>query len=88
MSIEIDLSGRVALVTGGSRGLGEEIAEGLAEAGASLMLVARRPQWLEPAVERFRARGFSCEGGECDVADPAVRGGEGCHPEADEKGAS
>jgi gluconate 5-dehydrogenase len=67
-----DLSGQAALVTGGSRGLGEEIAEGLAEAGASLMLVARRPQWLEPAVERFRARGFSCEGVECDVADPAA----------------
>ena len=37
-----DLSGRVAIVTGGSRGLGKEMAEGLAEAGASLMLCARR----------------------------------------------
>jgi NAD(P)-dependent dehydrogenase (short-subunit alcohol dehydrogenase family) len=35
-------AGRVAIVTGGSRGLGEEMAEGLAEAGASLMLCARR----------------------------------------------
>jgi gluconate 5-dehydrogenase len=67
-----DLSGRVALVTGGSRGLGEEMAEGLAEAGASLMLLARRPQWLDPAVERFRARGFRCDGAICDVADPAA----------------
>jgi len=39
-----DLSGKVALVTGGSRGLGREMAEGLAEAGASLMLLARREQ--------------------------------------------
>ena len=37
----------MALVTGGSRGLGEEMAEGLAEAGASLMLLARREQWLD-----------------------------------------
>jgi NAD(P)-dependent dehydrogenase (short-subunit alcohol dehydrogenase family) len=67
-----DLSGRIALVTGGSRGLGEEMAEGLAEAGASLMLLARREQWLNPTVERFRARGFRCEGSLCDVADPAA----------------
>jgi gluconate 5-dehydrogenase len=37
-----DLTGRVAIVTGGSRGLGHEMAEGLAEAGARLMLCARR----------------------------------------------
>src|SRR5436189_167621 len=36
-----DLSGRVAIVTGGSRGLGREMAEGLAEAGASVMLCAQ-----------------------------------------------
>jgi NAD(P)-dependent dehydrogenase (short-subunit alcohol dehydrogenase family) len=65
-----DLSGRAALVTGGSRGLGEEMAEGLAEAGASLLLLARREQWLTPTVERFRARGFRCEGALCDVSDP------------------
>ena len=63
-----DLSGKVALVTGGSRGLGQEMAEGLAEAGASLMLLARREQWLTPAVEEFRARGFRTEGTLCDVS--------------------
>lgn len=52
--------------------MGEEMAEGLAEAGASLMLVGRREQWLGPAVERFRAHGFRCEGAICDVADPAA----------------
>jgi NAD(P)-dependent dehydrogenase (short-subunit alcohol dehydrogenase family) len=65
-----DLSGRVAIVTGGSRGLGKEMAEGLAEAGASLMLCARRDEWLTPTVEEFRERGFKCEGMICDVADP------------------
>jgi NAD(P)-dependent dehydrogenase (short-subunit alcohol dehydrogenase family) len=65
-----DLSGRVALVTGGSRGLGEEIAEALGEAGASLMLLARRETWLGPTVERLRAAGIQCESALCDVADP------------------
>ena len=66
-----DLSGRVAIVTGGSRGLGEEMAEGLAEAGASLMLCARREQWLTPTLESFRGRGWKVEGVICDVADAA-----------------
>jgi len=66
-----DLSGKVALVTGGSRGLGQEMAEGLAEAGASLMLLARREQWLTPTVDEFTSRGFRCEGMICDVANPA-----------------
>lgn len=66
-----DLTGRVAMITGGSRGLGEEIAEGLGEAGASLMLLARRETWLAPTVERLRAMGFPSEAALCDVADPA-----------------
>jgi gluconate 5-dehydrogenase len=63
-----NLSGRVAIVTGGSRGLGEEMAEGLAEAGASLMLCARREQWLTPTLDSFRGRGFEVEGMVCDVS--------------------
>jgi gluconate 5-dehydrogenase len=66
-----DLTGRVAIVTGGSRGLGLEMAEGLAEAGASLMLCARRAEWLDPAVAAMRARRFAVEGALCDVAKPA-----------------
>jgi gluconate 5-dehydrogenase len=65
-----DLTGRVAIVTGGSRGLGEEMAEGFAEAGASLMLCARREQWLAPTLDAFRARGFRAEGMVCDVSAP------------------
>src|SRR5260370_10709087 len=65
-----DLSGRVAIVTGGSRGLGKEMAVGLAEAGASLMLWARREQWLTPTVNELRAGGFRVEGMTCNVANP------------------
>ena len=65
-----DLTGRVAIVTGGSRGLGEEMAEGLAEAGASVMLCARREQWLTPTLDTFRSRGFTVAGMVCDVTLP------------------
>ena len=70
-----DLTGRIALVTGGSRGLGLEMAEAVAEAGASLMILARREQWLDPAVAQLRAAGFRVEGTLCDVSKPdEVRG--------------
>ena len=65
------LKDRVAIVTGGSRGIGQEMAEGLAEAGASLMLCARRDEWLTPAVAAMRTRGFTVEGTRCDVAKAA-----------------
>ena len=63
-----DLTGKTAIVTGGSRGIGVEMAEGLAEAGASLMLCARREEWLSETVEEFRARGFQTEGKTADVS--------------------
>jgi len=65
------LTNRVAIVTGGSRGLGEEMAEGLAEAGAALMLCARREQWLAPTLERFKGLGFRVDGMVADVSNPA-----------------
>ena len=64
-----DLSGKTAIITGGSRGLGKEMAEGLAEAGANLMLCARREEWLAPTVEEFRGRGFQTESMLCDVTN-------------------
>ncbi len=64
------LDGKVAIVTGGSRGLGQEIAEGLGEAGASLMIVARRQQWLDASIAELRGKGLQVEGMLCDVSDP------------------
>ena len=64
-----DLSGKTALVTGGSRGIGVEMAEALAEAGANLMLCARREEWLNETVKQFRANNFTAEGKVCDVSN-------------------
>jgi NAD(P)-dependent dehydrogenase (short-subunit alcohol dehydrogenase family) len=65
-----DLSGRVAIVTGGSRGLGREMSEALAEAGASVTIVARRAEWLEPTHREFCDRGLAVEAQACDITDP------------------
>jgi gluconate 5-dehydrogenase len=64
-----DLTGRVAIVTGGSRGLGLEIAQGLAEAGAKVVITGRRRQWLDPAEQQLRAAGAEVLAVEADVAD-------------------
>ena len=65
-----DLSGAVALVTGGSRGLGLEIASSLGAAGASVAITARRERWLKPAEAELSGQGIDCVAMACDVADP------------------
>src|SRR6185312_17361702 len=56
-----DLSGRVALVTGGSRGLGLQMAEALGEFGARLALAARKPDELQAAQSHLAAQGVDAE---------------------------
>ena len=65
-----DLTGKTAIVTGGSRGIGVEMAEGLAEAGANLMLCARKAELLDESVKAFAANGFNVAGKVCDVSKP------------------
>lgn len=65
-----DLAGKTAIVTGGSRGIGKEMAMGLGEAGANLMLCARRAEWLDETVSEFRGLGFSTSSRVCDVTKP------------------
>src|SRR4051794_9878157 len=67
-----DLSGRTALVTGSSRGLGRAIAEGLAKAGARVVVNGVDPTRLETAVAELRAAGHQAEGTAFDVTDEAA----------------
>ncbi|HTE84826.1 MAG TPA: SDR family oxidoreductase [Dehalococcoidia bacterium] len=63
-----DLSGKFAIITGGSRGLGLEIARGLGEAGAHVHITARREQWLSTAQEALLSDGIECSASTCDIS--------------------
>jgi NAD(P)-dependent dehydrogenase (short-subunit alcohol dehydrogenase family) len=68
------LDGKVAIVTGGSRGLGFWMAEALAEAGANVVLCARKLEPCEEAARAIREIGVRSLAVGCDVTDPdAVR---------------
>ena len=66
-----DLSGRVAIVTGGSIGLGRQMAEGLAEMGAHLVLCARKEERCHQAAEQLQQLGVKAIAVSCDVKNPA-----------------
>lgn len=65
-----DLSGRVAVITGGSIGLGRQMAEGLAEMGANLVLCARKKERCEQAAEELKQLGVKTLALACDVKNP------------------
>jgi gluconate 5-dehydrogenase len=62
-----DLSGKTALITGGSRGLGFQIAEALGEYGARVILTARKQDELDEAVAALTARGIAASAVAADV---------------------
>lgn len=73
-----DLTGRVALITGGSRGLGLQIAEALGEMGARLALTARKQPELDEAAAHLRGLGaevltIACDLQHAQAAEPLVR---------------
>jgi NAD(P)-dependent dehydrogenase (short-subunit alcohol dehydrogenase family) len=65
-----NLSGRVAIITGGSMGLGRQMAEGLAEMGANLVLCARKKERCEQAAEELKRLGVETLALGCDVKNP------------------
>ena len=67
-----DLTGRVALVTGGNGGIGLGMAKGLAAAGAAVMIAGRDAGKAEAALAELRALGARAEFAEADVADDAA----------------
>lgn len=65
-----DLGGQVALISGGSRGLGLQIAEALGEYGARIVLAARKRAELDAAVAHLQSLGITAEGITCDLGTP------------------
>lgn len=65
-----DLSGRTALITGSARGIGFALAEGLATAGASVILNGTRADTVAEATGRLTSKGFKALGRAFDVTDP------------------
>ena len=66
-----DLTGRTALVTGGSRGLGLQLAHALGEAGAKVLLSSRKASDLEEAVAELKAAGIDAQWIAADCANEA-----------------
>lgn len=69
--MHIDLSGKTAVITGGSRGLGRAMAETLSGAGAALALVARDQATLDRACAELQAKGANAQGFVADVTSEA-----------------
>ena len=66
-----DLSGRTALVTGSTRGIGLALAQGLGEAGATVIVNSRQHAAVDAALALLKSRDVACHGAAFDVADEA-----------------
>ena len=73
--MDLGLRGKVAVVTGASRGIGRAIALRLAEEGAGVAICARGEPALRKAEAELRARSVPVHAAVCDVASPAALDG-------------
>ncbi len=68
-TVSFDFKDEVVVVTGGSRGLGLEIAHAFGQAGAKVVITARREQWLNEAEKFLKDQAIAVDAMICDVAD-------------------
>jgi NAD(P)-dependent dehydrogenase (short-subunit alcohol dehydrogenase family) len=68
--VDFSLAGKVAVITGASRGIGEEMAKAFAEHGAHCILVSRKQEAVEAVAGAIRDRGFSAEARACHMGRP------------------
>lgn len=71
-TVTFNFPGEVALITGGSRGLGLEIAQAFGSAGATVVITARREQWLNEAERTLKEQGIQAYALLCDVANASA----------------
>lgn len=70
---KFSLHEKVAVVTGASKGIGEAMAEIMAEAGAKVVVSSRKQEAVEQVAARFRAKGYHAHAVACNVGDPQQR---------------
>ena len=70
---KFDLNGKVAIITGASKGIGKAIAQGLAENGAKVVVSSRKQQAVNAVAEEFKSDGLEAVGIQCHIGDSEQR---------------